>query len=221
MSLLPFLRPAKEGTKPAAASRGPPSIVNKVYKEVCGASASSNHKSKGKWGEYQTFSDTEKAIVGKYASEHGVTSAIRKFKDKNLKESTVRYWRHYYNREVARLRKEVKVGESVTVDSLPSKKWGKPPLLGAKLDTHLQQLIGNMRSRGTAIGTSVVIGVRTGVLMKHTGKKPPPGKLSKEWAMSVLHRMGYTKRKASSKCKVLPENFEEIKLNFWLTYVWL
>ena len=106
---------------------------------------------------------------------------------------------------MARLRKEVKVEESVTVDSLPSKKRGKPPLLGPKLDTHLQQLIGDMRSRGTAIGTSVV-GTGT-VLMKHTGKKPPPGKLSKEWAMSVLRRMGYTKRKASSKCKVLPEKF--------------
>ena len=32
--------------------------------------------------------------------------------------------------------------------------------------------------------------------------------------MSVLRRMGYTKRKASSKCKVLPDNFDEIKRNF-------
>jgi len=82
--------------------------------------------------------------------------------------------------------------------------------LGANLDTHLQQLIGDMRSRGTAIGTSVVIGV---VVMRHVGKKPAV-KLSKEWEMSVLRRMGYTKRKANSKCKVLPDNFEEIKSNF-------
>ena len=58
------------------------------------------------------------------------------------------------------------MGEVVTVDSLPSKKQGMPPLLGAKLDTHLQQLIGDMRSQGTGIGTSVVIVVGTGVLMK-------------------------------------------------------
>ena len=80
---------------------------------------------------------------------------------------------------------------------------------------HLQQLFGNMRSRGTAIGTSVVIGVGTGpgVVMKHTGKKPAM-KLIKEWAMRMLHRMGYTTRKANSKCKILPDNFEEIKSNF-------
>ena len=106
------------------------------------------------------------------------------------------------------------MGEAVT-DSLPSKKQGKPPLLGAKLDTHLQQLIGKRRSQGTATGTSVVIGVGTGVLMKHTGKKPSAGKLSKEWALSVLCRMGYTKRKASSKCKVLPDNSDEIKRIFF------
>ena len=35
--------------------------------------------------------------------------------------------------------------------------------------------------------------------MKHTA---PVGKLSKEWAMSVLRRMGYTKRKVSSKMYV-------------------
>jgi len=74
----------------------------------------------------------------------------------------------------------------------------------------LQKLIGDMRSQGTAIGTTVVIGVGTEVMMKHTGKKPAV-KLTKEWAMSVLHRLGY---KANSKCKVLSDNFEEIKSNF-------
>ena len=169
--------------------------------------------SKGKGEEYQIISDTKKAIISKYASEHGVASAVRKFKDKKLRDSAVRDWRNYYNHEVHRLRKEAKVGEAVTVDSLPSKKCGKPPFLGAKLDIHLRQLIGDMRSRGTAMGTSVVIGVGTGVVMKHTRKKPAM-KLSKEWTMSVLRRMEYTKRKGSSKCKILPDNCEEIKSNF-------
>ena len=42
-----ILCPAKEGMKPAAALRGPPTIVNEVFEEVGGASALSNHKSKG------------------------------------------------------------------------------------------------------------------------------------------------------------------------------
>ena len=67
--------------------------------------------------------DIEKTIIGKYASKHGVASAVRKFK-KNLKESTAREWRNYYNREMSRLQKEAK---AVTVDSLLIKKGGKPP----------------------------------------------------------------------------------------------
>jgi len=80
---------------------------------------------------------------------------------------------------------------------LPSKKQEKPPLLGAKLNTHLQQLIGKMRSRRIVIETCVVIGVRNGVIIKHTGKKPAV-KLSKEWAISVLRRMGTLKEKQTA-----------------------
>ena len=91
-----------------------------------------------------------------------------------------------------------------------SKAW-ETPLLGEKLDKQLQQMIGDMRSRGTAIGTSVVIGVGREILLKH---KNSTVVLSKEWAKSVLNRMGYTKRKANNKCKVLPDNFVEIKKNY-------
>ena len=41
------------------------------------------------------------------------------------------------------------------------------PLLSEKLDSQLQQMINDMRSRGTAIGTSVIIGVGSGILLKH------------------------------------------------------
>ena len=104
------------------------------------------------------------------------------------------------------------MGEEVIVDVLPSKKRGRPVLLGEKLDKHLQQLIITMRMRGTPIGTSVVIGVGQGILMKH--KSCCDIKLNKEWARSVLRRMGFTKRRANSKSKILPDNFEEIKEQF-------
>ena len=39
-------------------------------------------------------------------------------------------------------------------------------------------------------------------------------KLNKEWAKNILHRMGFTKRRANSKAKVLPADFEEIKHNY-------
>ena len=62
-----------------------------------------------------------------------------------------------------------------------------------------------------AIGTSVVIGVGKGILLK---RKKPTIELGKEWAKSILHQMGYTKRRVNSKCQVLLDNFEEIKKNY-------
>ena len=38
--------------------------------------------------------------------------------------------------------------------------------------------------------------------------------MNKEWARSVLRCMGFTKRRTSSKSKVTPDNFTEIKEQF-------
>jgi len=48
-------------------------------------------------GTYKRLSDEERATVGKLASDHGVASATRRFKERyNLAESTVRDWRDLY-----------------------------------------------------------------------------------------------------------------------------
>ena len=67
-----------------------------------------------------------------------MASASRKY---DVAESSVRDWRDLYRRELTIKSKEVKVGEEICVDALPSKKRGKPPLLGEKLDCHLQEKI--------------------------------------------------------------------------------
>ena len=43
---------------------------------------------------------------------------------------------------------------------------GRPPLLGEKADDYLQKLIIAMREQGALIGTSVVVGIGRGVLLK-------------------------------------------------------
>lgn len=88
----------------------------------------------------------EKAVIGKYASENGVSSAVKKFSDKSLKENSVRDWRDAYIRELQHKRKAAKLGEEVTVDVLPSKKCGRPVLLEDKLDKYLQELLVGMRA---------------------------------------------------------------------------
>lgn len=46
--------------------------------------------------EYQTFTAEERYQIGKYASEHGNSAAMRYFKFKHLKESTVRTFKSKY-----------------------------------------------------------------------------------------------------------------------------
>ena len=150
-----------------------------------------------KRGQYSKFSDNKKALIGKYASQHGVSRVVKHFTDMMLKESTVRDWRNLYLKQ---LKAEIVLAKSgeVEVKSLKMKKCGRPPLLGKNMDNHLQKIITAMKSRGTPIGTNMVCAVAKGTFLKHG--KPcvdvNDGKefSNKEWARSVLHRMGFLKR---------------------------
>lgn len=55
-----------------------------------------------KRGSYSTYSPRDRAIIGNCAAEHGPAAAMRKFKADNseLKESTTRYFRHSYKRDL-------------------------------------------------------------------------------------------------------------------------
>ena len=64
-------------------------------------------------GPYLKISSTEKAVVCRYASEHGVASACRHFKEMNLKENTVRDWLKVYKQELKAKLKMAKEGESI------------------------------------------------------------------------------------------------------------
>ena len=77
-----------------------------------------------------------------------------------------------------------------------------------------------MREWRTPIGSSTVIGIGKGILMRYEKQdqesKEPSITLNKDWAIGVLRRMNFTKRRANSKSKVLPSNFSEIKEQFLL-----
>ena len=93
-------------------------------------------------------------------------------------------------------------------------------MIGQKADEYLRKVIIAMRERGTPIGTTTVVGIGRGVVLK-TDKTileefGGPVKLNKEWAKSVLRRMGFTKRRANSKAKVIPDDFVLLKEQFLL-----
>ena len=116
-----------------------------------------------KRGEYNKLSPEEKAVIGKYASENGVSKAVRHFQDKNVKDSSVRDWKKLYEKELKERCKLAKLGEVVEVVTLPVKVCGRPTLLGEKLDKYLQQMIVDMHSRGTPIGSTIVVAVAHGI----------------------------------------------------------
>ena len=184
-------------------------VVNEAHHLVCLVEECGKSR-----GDYTKFSLTEKATIGKYASEHRVAAAVKEFDKKNLKESSIRDWRDAYQKDFKEKSQEAKPGEKVVVTALSSKKRGRPVFLYAKLDEHLQYLLVGMRARGTSVGTTVVMGVAEGILMKYKSQFKSGIKLNKEWAWSVLRRMGFTIRKANSKSKLLPENFDEIRDRF-------
>ena len=94
-----------------------------------------------KRGEYISISQEEKAKIARYASENGISKAVKHFADKNVKESTVRGWKLAYEKELKEKRKAAAPGEGIVVDSLPVKRRGRPPLLGQKWDQLLQEFI--------------------------------------------------------------------------------
>ena len=79
-----------------------------------------------KRGEYQKLSPEDKAAIGKYASEHGITRT-EEIQGKNLKQSSVRDWQNLYIRELQVKRKKARIGEAVCVDALPIQKHGNLP----------------------------------------------------------------------------------------------
>ena len=68
-------------------------------------------------------------------------TTLRQFRDKNSKESSVREWKKAYPNEVNEKCKSANLCTEVFVMALPSKKRGRPPVLGEKLDKYLQEAI--------------------------------------------------------------------------------
>jgi len=94
-----------------------------------------------------------------------------------LKDSTVQDWKRLYEKEywekcrgAKALAKAVEDEAVSEVTELPSKKRGRPSLLGEKLDMYLRRYIKAMRSRGTTVGSSIVVGVARGVLLDTVSK---------------------------------------------------
>ena len=175
------------------------------------------HEGRGKYGVYSE----EKLKIAKRAAEMemGVTNTIRHFRkdfqDRLLKESTVRTWMNKYKKELAERRRS---GSELDIKKLPSLKRGHPLLLGEFLDNQVKEYIRSLREAGAVINSAIVMGVAEGIVKNDDSNKLMCNgghiSITKPWAKSVLNRLGYVKRRSSSKAKVTVPEFEAYKSQF-------
>ena len=196
----------------------PPSTIVYVNKEVRPLLDGQPSDSNGR-GKYLVYTEEEKLKVAKRASEMGVTNTIRHFKkdfsDRPLKESTVRTWMNKYKRELAERRRS---GSDLEMKMLPSRKRGHPLLLGEVLDHQVQEYIKCLREAGAVINTAIVMAVAEGIVKSDDSNKLMCNGghlcITKSWAKSLLNRLGYVKRRGSSKAKVTVTEFDAYKSQF-------
>ena len=128
-------------------ARAVPSSAISVANESVNVSLESNKKAANR-GVYQKLSAEKKAEIGKRAAEHGVMGTVRYYTSKlpePLKESSVRTWKNVYTKEKQRLRKEGK--DSTTIEELPSKRRGRPYLLGDDMEMQVRAYLTALRAK--------------------------------------------------------------------------
>ena len=99
------------------------------------------------------------------------------------------------------------------MSQLPSKRRGRPLLLGEKIDAEIRTIIKAMRDNGAVVNTSIVIAIAIGVVYKRDRSllKEEGGPLELK---SILQRMGFVKRRGNTKAKVAVEHFEVLKTQY-------
>ena len=207
-----FKRVDSKGSKtiPLPAENGPLSqVIPPVIIKEANKSVSDVIKQQGKRNPYlKSVTPEKKAKIAKYAAESGILASIRHFSkdfpDNTLKESTVRGWKAAYLNELARKRNSG--CKEVEVKALPVAKMGRPLLIGEKCDKEVQEYVLALRDVGSVVNTVVVRSAATAVLRRRNPALLASASsdgggvvLTKDWARYLLQRMGFVKRKATTK----------------------
>ena len=103
--------------------------------------------------------------------------------------------------------------------TLPQKKRGRPFLLGRELDDKVQAYLVKVREAGGAVSARIAVATARGVLLTYdkTRLEEFGGsiRLGKSWAHSLLQRMNFVQRKATTaKSKQSDADFAMLKKSF-------
>ena len=104
------------------------------------------------------------------------------------------------------------------VKSLLCAKKGRPLALGSTLDKQVQAYLTATHEAGGVVNSEVAIAAAMGIIRKQDSNLLAQNgghiALTRDWARSLLGRMGYVKRKANNKAKIAVTDFNELKSQF-------
>ena len=169
-------------------------------------------------GPYKKYSAKDRAEIGKYASQHGLTAAAGHFSRKlgvNMSKSTIQSIKKSYLDGVRE--KRARDDEDLTL--LPGKKRGRHLLLGDELDKQVQMYLKRVRDGGGVVSARIALAAARGMLLSFDKFKLVEYDghidLNIYWAYGLLERMKFVKRKATTaKSKYTVEKFAEVKESF-------
>ena len=157
-----------------------------------------------KRGSCVKLTGVQQTQIARYAFAHGNKEAIRYYTKQycvpEIADSSVSTWKAKYTEEMKRKRKagEFELNGEVVVHSIPSKRRGRPLLIGDELDEQLKVYVRELRARRAGIDTTVLIACGEAIVSRVDKKllkvHGGPIDLSKNWAKSLLGRMGYVER---------------------------
>eukprot|EP00058_Branchiostoma_floridae_P025112 XP_002610602.1 hypothetical protein BRAFLDRAFT_65792 [Branchiostoma floridae] len=201
--------PNPEDTENPRATAAANREVAKVIAEMAEAGSR-----KRKRGNYGTYTPEQRAKIAKLCISIGPQKTADRMSaevSRQLNESTVRYIKDSFNREVKRR-------GTNSVDNLPRQRNGRPLKLG-DLDGELQQYLRNLRHAGGVVNRLMVMGAARGLVIdKDRSKLDEYGGniiITKQWANSFLRRMKFVKRKGTKAARKVPEDFELIREQFY------
>ena len=188
---------------------------NSIQEANKAVSKTDGHGSIVKRKGYQEVSLELKTKIAKYALVNGVQSAVNKFKNKVPNpprnwHNTVRDWKEGYQQELLRKRKVGSLEDVV----LPVKKRGRPLLVGEILDKQVQMYIKELQKGHCIVNTAILISAAQGIVMAHDANLLSCNggsiELKREWAKSLMMRMGLSKRKATTQSSLSKFDFDEV-----------
>ena len=89
-------------------------------------------------------------------------------------------------------------------------------MLGDELYKQVREYVHDLRAIEMTINTAVVLASAEGIIMHKDANLLQSIELTEGWATYLLHRIGFVKRKGTTKAKMSIEHFEEVKKEYLL-----